>query len=88
MMDECWKPGSRCLAFRLSLPWPDSEGSVWVPGLEWPLHCFRLDADGQMVVIRGGRQWSELDRERYEQQFGPGRFAKLLEQNPFGANHD
>lgn len=71
-----------CRDYRPVLDWPDSEGNYWVPDLDWPLVAYVVSTRG-LVLRRSGQLWSCDEREIYERTYGPARFTKLVETNPF-----
>lgn len=79
---ELYRRGEDFHRYKEVLDWPDSEGSYWVPDLGWALSAFEHSGKG-MVVKRSGFLWSRDEREKYEASYGPARFVKLQEPNPF-----
>jgi hypothetical protein len=74
--EECGH--AKCDEFRASLPWPTSEGVWWcdVAGL---VEAKRTPS-GQLWLDAYGDEG--FDGE-FQQEYGPARFTKLLEPNPY-----
>lgn len=79
-----------CQIFRAELPWPDSEGWWWcwtsAGVVDWHemVRSFGFAwREGVLVeccVYLGGYNYH---RDDFDRHFGPARFTKLREQNPF-----
>ena len=76
--------GCPCVEYRDVLDWPDEAGNWWCDKPDWIVESFpfviRAGIVESLVVEFRGEHWHQ---DEWVACFGPARFVKLQEQNPF-----